>query len=99
MMHRSTYRAGVRNEAIGAGTIAGLVLGSLLVAAGIVWFLAAAGMVWDSHFARFANDTTAPSTVGLSLSRIDQGFSQLESAPAPVTAPAIKLELLPNNEE
>jgi hypothetical protein len=99
---RKTYRVGVQDEAIGAGTIAGIVLGSLLVAAGIVWAL-------DSHFERFTNNTTAPSTVGQGSSRIDQGFSQIESAPGPVTAPAIKLEpstteatktyTLPNKEE
>jgi hypothetical protein len=79
------HRLGARDDAIGAATITGIVVGSLLVAAGIVWAL-------DSHVERFTNDTTTPSTVGQGSSRIDQGFSQIESAPAPATAPAIKFE-------
>ena len=51
-------------------------------------------IVWglDSHFSSMTSESNPPSTVGQGASRIDQSFSQIESAPPAVTAPAIKLE-------
>jgi len=83
MMHDP--RVGVRADSVTAGTIAAVIVGALLVGGVIVWGL-------DSHFSSMPAESSPPSTVGQGASRIDQSFSQIESAPPAVTAPAIELE-------
>ena len=72
-------------DSVTVGTIAAVIVGVLLVGGVIVWGL-------DSHLSRMTAESSPPATVGQGASRIDQSFSQIESAPAAVTAPAIKLE-------